>query len=336
MSDKLADETSLVRFPTQRELLTAVLRRWWLVSICALVGLWWGISSLHSEAYRYAVQMAVTPAQRGTSSNVGGGFAALVNIALPSSDNGSDFQLYLDLLKSRNIANELAKDPKIMHALFAGNWDEATQSWQDHPDTRQWPMAMKSLSDFMGIPPMVWHEPNGETMLGFLDSQITIEQDPRKPYMAKIVMNYGDKDFAIQFLTKLHKTADEMLRQRAIKRTNEYIEYLSNTLSKVTVAEHRLAIAQALSEQEKAAMVAKSGSPFAAEVLEEPWANSYPSFPQAFQTLARWTFIGAVIGSALALLFWRIRTGWQSRKAKRRRKLAIATISDQAAEAKAA
>jgi len=335
MTDKLADETSLVRFPTQRELLTAILRRWWLVCLCALIGLWWGITSLHSEAYRYAVQMTVTPAQRGTTSNVGGGLAALVNIALPSGDNGSDFQLYLDLLKSRNIADEIAKDPKIMHSLFGGDWDEATQSWHEHPDTRQFPMAMKSLADFMGFPAAVWHEPNGESMLGFLDSQIVIEQDPRKPYMAKIVMNYGDKDFAMQFLTKLHRTADEMLRERAIKRTNDYIAYLSNTLSKVTVAEHRLAIAQALSEQEKAAMVAKSGSPFAAEVLEEPWANSYPSFPQAFQTLARWTVIGAAVGSVLALLFWRIRTGWQARKAKRRRKLAIATstISDQAPKA---
>jgi hypothetical protein len=184
-----------------------------------------------------------------------------------------------------------------------------------------------------------WHEPNGESLLAFINYNITIEQDPRKPYMAKIVMNYGDKEFAMQFLTRLHKAADEMLRERAIKRTNDYIAYLSNTLSKVTVAEHRLALAQALSEQEKAAMIAKSGQPFAAEVLEEPWANSYPSFPQAFQTLARWGFIGAMAGAALALLFWTIRTGWQARTVRRRRKLASAgaSISDQeAAGAKAA
>ena len=339
MSDRTPDDVSLIRLPTQRELLTAILRRWYLVVLGALVGLAWGVQDLHSQSYRYAVQMTVSPAQRGTSSNVGGGLAALVNLALPSGENGSDFSLYLDLLKSRNVADELAKDQKLMHRLYAGNWDEATQTWKENPDTRRWPVAMKQLGDFLGYPSVPWHEPNGESLLGFISAIVTIEQDPRKPYMAKIGMEWGDKDFAMQFLTKLHRTADEMLRQRAIKRTTDYIAYLSSTLSKVTVAEHRLALAQALSEQEKAAMIAQSGAPFAAEVLEEPWANSNPSFPQAFQTLARWAFIGALAGSALALLLWTIRRSWQARTVRRSRRLALASgaISEQdGAEAKAA
>ena len=114
MADRLADDTALVRFPTQRELLTAILRRWIVVVLCALLGVAWGISTLRSSSYLYSVQMTVTPAQRGTTSNVGGGLAALVNLAIPSGDNGSDFSLYLDLLKSRNIADELAKDPQLM------------------------------------------------------------------------------------------------------------------------------------------------------------------------------------------------------------------------------
>jgi len=283
--------------------------------------------------------MTVTPAQRAADANVSGGLAALMNLAMPSGGTGSDFSLYLDLLKSRNIADELAKDPQFMHSLYAGYWDEATQSWHDVPETRRLPLAMKSFWESLGYPPVQWHEPNGETLLDFINFWVKIEQDPRRPYMAKIVMNYGDKNFAAQFLTRLHKTADEMLRQRAIRRTTDYIAYLSNTLSKVTVAEHRLALAQALSEQEKAAMVAKSGAPFAAEVLEEPWASSYPSSPQGFQTLSRSTLIGAIVGGVLALLFWAVRMSWEARSVKHSRKLAIASggLSEQgAAEAKAA
>jgi hypothetical protein len=325
MSGKLADNKSLVRFPSQQELMTAVFRRWKLVCLCALLGLAWGINGLHSAPYLYSVQLTVTPAQRGTASNAGGGLAALVNLAMPSGDNGSDFSLYLDLLKSRNIADELAKDPRIMQTLYGGEWDEASQSWKEHPETRRWPLAMKQFWDFLGYPSVPWHEPNGESMLSFIDGMVNIELDPRKPYMAKIVMNSGDKEFAIQFLTKLHKTADEMLRQRALKRTTNYIAYLSNTLSKVTVAEHRFALTQALSEQEKAAMIAQSGTPFAAEVLEEPWANSYPSSPQTFQTLVRWAFIGAALGSLLALLLWGASMKWQGGAGRRSRSLAIAS-----------
>src|SRR4029079_18385544 len=89
-----------------------------------------------------------------------------------------------------------------------------------------------------------------------------------------------------------------------------------------TVAEHRIALVQALSEQEKAAMVAKSGAPFAAEVLEEPWAGSYPSVPQVFQTLMRWAFIGTLVGCLLALLLWMVTTSWKARSVRRANRLA--------------
>lgn len=319
------DDPSLIRFPTQRELLTAIFRRWFLVVLGASLGLAWGINVVHSLPYLYTVEMRVTPAQRGTSANVGTGLAALVNLALPSAESGSDFSLYLDLIKSRNVADELAKDPKIMHTIWAGNWDEASQKWVDRPETRRLQLAEKRVYDFLGYPSVPWREPDGEALLGFINYYVTIEQDPRRPYMARIVMNYADKEFAMQLLRRLHQTADEMLRQRAIKRTTDYIAYLSGTLAKITVAEHRLAIAQALSEQEKAAMAARSGAAFAAEVLEQPWANSYPSSPSVLQTLARWTFIGTLAGCALALLFWSIRRSWQARTVRRSRKLAIAS-----------
>jgi len=277
--------------------------------------------------------MTVTPAQRGGTSNVGGGLAALVNLALPSGDSGSDFNLYLDLLKSRNVADQLAKDPELMHTLYAYNWDSATQTWQEHPDTGRYHVAMKSVRDYLGYPSVPWHAPDGETLLGFISYNLNIEQDPRRPYLAKVIFNYGDREFAKKFLMQLHQSADEMLRQRTIKRTNDYISYLSSTLAKTTVAEHRLALAQSLSEQEKAAMAAKSGAPYATEVLEAPWAGSDPSYPQGLQTLARWTAIGILGGTVLSLMLWRMQVSWDARRARRRRKLAL--ISDQA-EAKAA
>ena len=336
MANRLPDDQALIRFPTQRELLTAIFRRWFLVVLCALVGVAYGVSVVRSTPYLYTVQMTVTPAQRNTNNNTGGGLAALVSLALPSGENGSDFSLYLDLLKSRNIADELAKDQQLMRALFGGNWDEASQRWREPPpDTSRWAVAEKRLLDDLGYPPLQWHAPDGESLLGFLQS-VNIEQDPRKPYMAKLVMNWGDKEFAMQFLRKLHMTADSMLRERAIKRTTDYIAYLSSTLAKVTVAEHRIALVQALSEQEKTAMVAKSGAPFAAEVLEEPWAGSYPSVPQVFQTLMRWAFIGTLVGCLLALLLWMATTSWKARSIRRATRLATAVPAGTAITAQTA
>lgn len=309
MSKAVVDNASLIRFPSQREMLTALLRGWWLILLGAILGLVWGANSLYSAPYLYRVEMTVVPAQQGGGGGAQGALAQLANLGIVSggAQSDTDFKLYLDLLTSRKIADELAKDPSIMRTIYAGNWDDMTQSWRDVPDTRRWVILRNELYDYLGFPPQKWHAPDGESMLGFLAGTIIIEQDPRRPYMAKVTMQYADKDFAIRFLKRLHQVADNTLRQTALQRATDYIAYLTSELSKVTIAEHRLALAQSLSEQEKAAMMARSSSAFAADLFEPPWAGSYPSSPQAMTTLARTTFIGALIGSFLALLLWMTR-----------------------------
>jgi hypothetical protein len=327
MSDALVNESAPIKFPSQRELLTAMFRGWKVICLCILIALLWAINDLHSAVYLYQVQMQVTPAQRNgdTSLNTGGGLAALANLGLPSLQTGSDFRLYLDLLTSRNIADELAKNPTIMHRIYSYEWNETTQSWREPSLVGRIATARKRIDDFLGYPVVPWHEPDGESLLGFIGYYVSIQQDPKRPYIAKIVMTYPDRQFALQFLSELHRVADNALREKALQRTMEYIAYLSDTLGKVTVAEHRAALAQALSEQEKSAMIARSGSAFAAEVFERPWASSFPSSPTPMQTLLKGVLFGAAAGSFLALLHWAARNNSRGRFARLKRKSAIAS-----------
>jgi hypothetical protein len=135
-----------------------------------------------------------------------------------------------------------------------------------------------------------------------MTTNIQVLQDPRKPYLAKVTLLFPDRQFAIEFLSILNATTDTILRQKAIKRTTEYIAYLSDTLAKVTNMDHRLAITQALSEQEKSAMVAKAGSPFSADLFERPWVSSLPSSPRPTRVLAMYMFVGFLGGSFLAIV----------------------------------
>jgi hypothetical protein len=315
MSDAVINDPALMKLPSQRELLTVMFKGWKLILLGVFIGVLWASNDLNSTGYYYDVQMQVTPAQRNGDSGIsaGGGLAGLANLALPSLQSGSDFRLYIDTLKSRNIADELAKDPAIMRTIFAGEWNNATQSWQEPIVTGKTYKIKQYLERVFGFPSVPWHQPDGESLLGSINYFVTVQEDPRRPYIAKIVMNYPDRQFAIQFLTELHQAADNELRQRAIQRTTEYIAYLSDMLSKVTVVEHRIALAQALSEQEKSAMIAKSGSAFAAELFERPWASSYPSYPKPVQTLMKDAFFGALIGGILALLLSAARNSFRAR-----------------------
>jgi hypothetical protein len=295
------------RFFDQRELLRAVLRRWILVVLGAAIGILYAINYLHSAPFLYQAQMQVTPVQPASASgaqmSASGGLASLASIALPTMQGGSDFRLYLDSLTSREIADKLAEDPELMHTLYAGAWDPARQRWVEPPriGSDAW---IRWFKDLVGIPSEPWHEPNGESLLQFMGWNMQIIQDARKPYLAKIVFLYYDRPFAVDFLNKVHRVADDTLRQRALRRTTDYIAYLSNALNQVTIAEHRAAITAALSEQEKSAMVARSGSAYAADLFEQPWAISLPVYPNATRVLLTDALVGSVCGAFLAALLW--------------------------------
>jgi len=309
MSNASITDSAPFAWPTQRELMIALTKGWKLIFLCVLVAVLWAIDGLHSAPILYQAQMSVTPAQTNGGDaarlSAAGGLASLAGFALPSAQGGgSDFQLYLDSLRSRTIADELAKDPALMHLLFGSEWSEATQSWHEPPPPTGWAATEKSIFDFLGYPTIAWHEPDGESLYDFINYYVKIQQDPRKNYTADVVMTYPDAKFAVQFLNMLHETADNMLRQKAILRTKAYIAYLQDTMSKVTIVEQRVAIAQALSEQQKSAMVAQSGNAYAADLFEKPWAASYPVSPTPAKTLLTWAAIGAFVGGFLAWLQW--------------------------------
>jgi len=190
-----------------------------------------------------------------------------------------------------------------MHTLFASDWDEATQSWHEPPMSKN-AAFYKKIYDVLGFPSVPWHAPDSESLQQSLGQLIQIEQDPRRPYVATVVVTYPDPGFAVRLLAEVHKTADNALRQKALRRTNEYIAFLNNLLSRVTVAEHRTSIAQSLSEQEKTAMIAQSGSAYAAEPFERPWVSSFPVQPRPLPALLEGIFLGGLAGSFLALLKW--------------------------------
>jgi hypothetical protein len=304
MSDAVLNRPP-IRFPTQREVAMALLNGWFLVLLGIAIGVMWTADNLKSTAYQYRAQMQVTQAQANgdTNQTALGSLASFASAGLPIAQNGSEFRLYLDSLKTRDIADELAKDPAIMHTLFASEWDEATQSWHE-PGISKPDAYYKEIYDAIGFPSVPWHAPDSESLQQTLGNLISIDQDPRRPYVATVAVTYYDPQFAIKLLNDLHKTADNALRQKTIRRTTEYIAFLNNLLSRVTVVEHRTSIAQSLSEQEKTAMIAQSGSAYAAEPFERPWVGSFPVAPRPLPALAEGVFFGALGGSLLAVLMW--------------------------------
>ncbi len=292
-------------------LLRLLRRDWPTIVLFAGIGVYLGVLYLRDAKYSYPVQMELTSVQTtqsGTPSDTLSSLSSLVGIGggMPASPSELDFRLFSDSIYTRDIADIIAQNRDIMTAIYAGQWDPVTQSWHKPPltDLQQ---HILDLRAFLGLaPPAAWHPPDGLNLINFIRETVSVQVDPRKPYLVTLVMVYPDTQFSIKFLDLLWHTADNYLRQRALLRAREDIAYLSSQLARVTVAEHRAALTAALSEEEKFAMTASSSAPFSAELFERPWASTLPASPVPRQIFMISSLVGATIGAIVAIVVRRL------------------------------
>lgn len=274
------------------------------VLACLVLSVFLTAQFLRNTVYRYTAELKVTPPSTTSTSLSGalsqlGQVAALAGIGgIANNDNTSAFQLYLEGLLLRETAETLSANPEIMKAVFKGEWNETEGRWQEPPATMFTPTYLE-LRRWFGVPIYAWQPPDAARLHDYIKRSIRTIQGVRSP-VATITFKHDDPKFAVTFLTALNETVDAALRKKMLERTSQYIAYLSQALRTVTVAEHRLALVQALSEQEKFRMMASSSAPYAADVFGGPMVSSRPTDPRPFYVLLIMIAGGLVMGGLLA------------------------------------
>lgn len=286
-----------------------LLRIFWMrrlvVGICVAAALVLGIVYLNFAPRTYTIELEIGPVQAtggGIGSKLGGlgDLASLAGVNIPQDGDSMQYRLYLEGIHSRMVADGLAKRTDIMKRLFSNEWDEDTHSWKQ-PEGG----AVTGVVDFvrgaMGSKIVAWEPPNGARVQKYLDAQVALVKDNKSP-LAKIVYNSTDPQFGVALLQALHDVDDGLLRQKAIARSQQYITYLSERLPSIQNAEHRQAIAEVLSDQEKSMMMASARAAFAAEPFGAPNASYGPTSPRAMTVLLVFLVMGLLIGLVYAFL----------------------------------
>jgi uncharacterized protein involved in exopolysaccharide biosynthesis len=270
---------------------------------CTAAALLIAVIYLHIASYVYTATSNVTPLPSsgggGISSKLGslGGLAEMAGVSLPTGSGSDQFQLFLEGLHSRFAADGLAKNTGIMKVLYSGEWDEGSHGWRRPASAISF--VVRLFKPILGFPNYPYEPPDGARLQDYLVAKVHVTQDAKTPVVT-ITYDHRDPLFAVEFLKALDKVVDEQLRQKALSRSAQNIAYLSEKLKSVTIAEQREALAQTLSEQEKSAMMANSGAPFAVEAFGEPFASYRPTQPQPVMVLATALLAGIFIGIGLA------------------------------------
>ena len=262
---------------------------------------------LHFATYRYTAVLQVVPAQTDSGRMPSGvaGLASLVGVSLPGSQAAASFGLYQESLTGRTVADVISRDQQLMKKIFPSRWDTNTNQWK----LEKGPVgqAADSIKAVLGIPVYPPAAVNAEDLQRFIAANLRIKENERRSILT-LEFRHAEPEIATTMLLRLHATADSLLRERVLLRSSSYINYIEKKLGVVTVAEHRLALAQMLSEQEQVQMVASSGLPFAASPFGETSVSARPTDPNPAFVLAISVVTGLFVGFLLIFLssnIWR-------------------------------
>ncbi len=295
--------------PWLHDMLAAVGRRWWLVPAGALLAIVAALIYLSRADYVYSAELKVYAAPSSSGSrptSALGGLAALAGVAAGSgTEQVSPFRYYLDGVYSPEVAARMARDPKIMHRIFANEWDAQNRQWRQPSSLAG--SIRRGVTGLMGLPQFGWTPPDATRLQAYIAEAVKVRQSVKTPVVT-IGYDYPDPRFAMQFLATLHNTVDSYLREAQNRRTRGNIDYLASQLQQVTLAEQRAALVTALAEQERQAMLAYGNAPYAADPFDLVTASPEPTKPRPGRLLIGAGLAGLLLGLALAAVTGRRRT----------------------------
>ena len=275
------------------------------VFTAVLIAVLLAIIYLHLVQYNYTATLMVSPVMSSSGSVQGklrglSGLASLAGVNIGDDAATQSFMLYQEGLYSRDVANELAKNPELMHVVFHKQWDAGKKQWL-RPSG---PVAVlvPLVKEVIGIPIRPWNPPDGAALQDYISKTVAVDSDPLKPV---VTITYRDEDpkFAVKFLNALNRAVDYKLRNIALVRADEYVDYLSAQLNTVTNADIRQALMSTLSDQEKAKMMVHATAPYAAQPFGPPSASPKPTSPNPTLILFIAVVFGTLFGVGAALWF---------------------------------
>ncbi len=282
---------------------------WKTVMVTALVAIAAMVIYLNLAIYKFTatVKLTTTQSSSGLGSQLGslGALASIASVRLPQGAGEQNFLNFSQSLVSRSTAEGLMARPDLLHVIFENEWD---------PQSRRWTAphgAVKAIATIgrtlLGLPVFPYRVPDAARLQDYLEKNVTIAEDTRKPIIA---MSYSNKDpkFAAALLTALTSIDDETLRRKSLARSKDYIAYLEDQFKIVQLAESRTALAAVLGEQEKLRMLASARAPFAAEPVSDIGVSDQPTTPKPVLFL----IAAAVAGLILGVLATLVRAGFRA------------------------
>ncbi|MFO1247303.1 MAG: hypothetical protein U1E93_03565 [Alphaproteobacteria bacterium] len=273
-------------------------RRWFWGTFAAVLLI--GLLYLNLAPKQFEASLFVAPADIGGSQSSRLGAAAGVASSLGISLGGADstvsaYDQFINTLSSPDVAGQVMKERGLAQAIFSRDWDVATKSWRQNPSVLN---AMVDVGrTLLGRPG--WTAPTPERLADYISKNLSASKVGLSN-IYRLQYRHSNPKFARYFLDAVYRAANELIRQQYLTRINAHMAFLSDRMSRESVAEVRMSLALAIEEDAKQLASASSGLPFAARAISVASVEERPVSPSVLPTLLMTIFLGLIAGFAVS------------------------------------
>ncbi|MGH1455915.1 MAG: hypothetical protein ACRBDI_03960 [Alphaproteobacteria bacterium] len=259
---------------TMEKTLFDVLRDVWRAKlymlVCVIISLICAFVFMGAAQKYYRAQMIVAPAVpmgQGLSlaADIGEGSAQVQGSALQSS---AAFLQFEHIYSGVSVASILLNDKAVMARI-----------------------DMDRVFEFSS-PEKEW---TPEALSEYLRHHVVLASVSGTP-LRSLVYYHPDKEFARDFVGRVHRIADEIIRARVLREASERIEYLDKALGRSQNPDHRRNLTALLMEQERIKMLVSLDQPYAARVVEFPYVSAISRWPDPYFIYPVFFFMGLFLG----------------------------------------
>lgn len=279
MPDSLAARLDLPA-PALPPLVFLLRRGWWWILLVPLLSLAATLSALHLVTPQFTASMVVAPTGRLGTGAMGMRMPATATAARGIAESGggeeqmSDFSRYLALLTAVPVAERLRAKPGLMQQLFPTAWDQVAGEWR--PPSGVAAVAARLARRLAGYP--AWAPPDAVELSRLLKRELVIDRVDDGP-VRRITFRHQDRAFALALLRDLHAAVEAHLRAEAERRIRAEMRFVHGKMSVSGSLDTQRALSSLAAEQERALLMLEVELPYAADMLEAPWAMSLADWP---------------------------------------------------------
>ena len=227
------------------------------------------------------------------------GLSSVVNLlsGQSSSDGSGLLGRFRLLVQSTQLAKILDDKHNTMRVVFANQWDEEKGAWQELSIDNSYRTQIDKYLNVHG------HLPVGfEALAAYIGGLIKFENIKDTTFW-ELTVEHVESDRALELLTQIYWSGDELLRKQDEKELRKKIEYLQSRIAATPLIDLRVALTNALASAEQQVHMMSGGLPYIADIVDPPFVSDMKTKPFLLKVVGVPTAVATAIGIFFLLLF---------------------------------